>query len=296
MSLPDPNTEREVFLAKAAGASETLPLTDNTREEIYLRAIAEGGSGGGGAGIYDIELTLDGTSPGDYNMTQTESDIVSALENGYSLRLVLDEYIWLPVTCVEVGDNELLSSAYAIMGTDTNVITFLYYIGEGVWTTHSVTIPYLTIVQSTGNSTHAVMSQKAVTDSLASKVTNITNASVLSMMQQALIAFIGFAASNAGSFVQNDIIIDKDIYPTEYNALSGYIRSVKSDFDSYPKASFSVGQTEFPVIAGYVEHGKTIIKTAFVEFAMGTYGVTSIILSDSDVVIRYCGSHAIDQV
>lgn len=296
MSLPDPNTEREVFLAKAAGASETLPLTDNTREEIYLRAIAEGGGGGGGAGVYDIVLTMDGSSPGDYNMTQTESDIVSALTAGYSLRLVLDEYIWLPVTSAEIGDGDLLSSAYAIMGTDTNVITFLYYTGEGVWTTHSVTVPYLTVLQSTGNSTHAVMSQKAVTDSLASKVTNITNASVLLMMQDALIAFIGFAASNAGSFVQKGINIDKTIYPTEYNALSGYIMSLKTDFDSYPKVSFSVGQTEFPVIAGYVEQGKTIIKTAFVEFALGTYGVVSITLSDSNVVIIYCGSHAIDQV
>ena len=60
MSVPDPNTEKEVFLAKAAGASETLPLTNNTREEIYLRAIAQGGGGGGGSDLPEVTSADEG--------------------------------------------------------------------------------------------------------------------------------------------------------------------------------------------------------------------------------------------
>lgn len=48
MSLPEqPLTRRETFLAKAAGQDVTLPEEDLTREELYLRAIANGGGGGG---------------------------------------------------------------------------------------------------------------------------------------------------------------------------------------------------------------------------------------------------------
>lgn len=48
-NLPEPESRKEAYLAKAAGVSvEELP-TPASREELYLNAIANGGGGGGGS-------------------------------------------------------------------------------------------------------------------------------------------------------------------------------------------------------------------------------------------------------
>lgn len=46
-NLPEPESRREQYLAKAAGEDVTVP-TPASREELFLNAIAQGGGGGGG--------------------------------------------------------------------------------------------------------------------------------------------------------------------------------------------------------------------------------------------------------
>lgn len=66
MTLPEPKSRKEQFLAKAAGEDVgTLP-DPASREEEYLSAIAEGGSGGSGVKVtaltqdeYDALATKD---------------------------------------------------------------------------------------------------------------------------------------------------------------------------------------------------------------------------------------------
>lgn len=55
MSLPNPITRKEQYLAKAAGESVSIPEEPHTREEMYLKQIAEGGDPGGG-GKYKRDL------------------------------------------------------------------------------------------------------------------------------------------------------------------------------------------------------------------------------------------------
>lgn len=53
MPIPDnPQTRQEMYLdAMATGDSSGIPDTPQTREEMYLDAIAKNGSGGGGGGV-----------------------------------------------------------------------------------------------------------------------------------------------------------------------------------------------------------------------------------------------------
>lgn len=51
MSLPNPITRKEQYLAKAAGESVSIPEEPLTREEAYLDAIAKQGGGGGGTTV-----------------------------------------------------------------------------------------------------------------------------------------------------------------------------------------------------------------------------------------------------
>ena len=53
-TLPEPESRKESYLAKAAGMTvETLP-TPASREELYLNAIAQGGGGGGTSDFNDL--------------------------------------------------------------------------------------------------------------------------------------------------------------------------------------------------------------------------------------------------
>ena len=53
-NLPEPESRKEAYLAKAAGVSvEELP-TPASREELYLNAIANGGGGGGTSDFEDL--------------------------------------------------------------------------------------------------------------------------------------------------------------------------------------------------------------------------------------------------
>lgn len=45
-NLPEPKSRTESYLAKAAGMETTLPEKPESRLELYLDAIAEGGGGG----------------------------------------------------------------------------------------------------------------------------------------------------------------------------------------------------------------------------------------------------------
>lgn len=55
----NPITRKEMFLAAAGGQDVTTP-TPVTREEVFLDAIAKGGSGGGssGGGVLVVNMTL----------------------------------------------------------------------------------------------------------------------------------------------------------------------------------------------------------------------------------------------
>ena len=82
MTLPEPKSRREQFLAKAAGEDVgTLP-DPASREEEYLSAIAEGGGGGGG---YVLPIAsadeLGGVKVGS-NLSIDESGVLSAEGGG----------------------------------------------------------------------------------------------------------------------------------------------------------------------------------------------------------------------
>ena len=55
MSLPDPKSRKESYLAKAAGMAVTVPEKPESREEEYLAAIAAGGGGGGTSDFDQLE-------------------------------------------------------------------------------------------------------------------------------------------------------------------------------------------------------------------------------------------------
>lgn len=61
-NLPEPESRKETFLAKAAGENVELP-TPASREELFLKAIADNGGGGGGGTTYTagdgIDITDD---------------------------------------------------------------------------------------------------------------------------------------------------------------------------------------------------------------------------------------------
>lgn len=71
MPIPDnPQTRQEMYLnAMATGDSSGIPESPQTREEMYLDAIVKNGSGGGGGGggsssvlvVNDVDGTLDKT-------------------------------------------------------------------------------------------------------------------------------------------------------------------------------------------------------------------------------------------
>lgn len=53
-ALPNPESRKETYLAKAAGMTVSELPTPASREELYLNAIAENGGGGGGGGTSDF--------------------------------------------------------------------------------------------------------------------------------------------------------------------------------------------------------------------------------------------------
>ena len=83
MSLPNkPLARREKYLAKAAGQEVTLPETDLTREEMYLRAIAEGGGGGGVTPEYVAEAIAEAKTDIEEEIPTKTSDLTN--DSGYA--------------------------------------------------------------------------------------------------------------------------------------------------------------------------------------------------------------------
>lgn len=83
MSLPEkPLTRRETYLAKAAGQDVTLPDEDITREELYLRAIAEGGGGGGVTPEYVAEAIAEAKTEIEAEIPTKTSDLTN--DSGYA--------------------------------------------------------------------------------------------------------------------------------------------------------------------------------------------------------------------
>ena len=83
MALPEkPLTRRETYLAKAAGQAVTLPETDLTREELYLRAIAEGGGGGGVTPEYVAEAIAEAKADIEEEIPTKTSDLTN--DSGYA--------------------------------------------------------------------------------------------------------------------------------------------------------------------------------------------------------------------
>ena len=68
--LPNPESRKEAYLAKAAGMDVEIPEQPESRLEQYLEAIAEGGGGGGtsytaGDGIDITDNTISATNTGE---------------------------------------------------------------------------------------------------------------------------------------------------------------------------------------------------------------------------------------
>lgn len=81
MTLPNPESRKEAYLAKASGmAVENLP-EPASREEQYLNAIAEGGGGGGYVLPVASASTLGGVKVGE-NLTINAEGILSAIGGG----------------------------------------------------------------------------------------------------------------------------------------------------------------------------------------------------------------------
>ena len=75
-TLPEPESRKESYLAKAAGMTvEELP-TPASREELYLNAIAQGG--GGGSDITVVQTT--GQSTTDVMSQKAVTDIIGDVE------------------------------------------------------------------------------------------------------------------------------------------------------------------------------------------------------------------------
>lgn len=81
-NLPEPESRKEQYLAKAAGMDTEIPAKPMSREEQYLNAIAEGGGGGGG---YVLPIasasTLGGIKVGE-NLSIDINGVLSALASG----------------------------------------------------------------------------------------------------------------------------------------------------------------------------------------------------------------------
>lgn len=78
MSLPEPVTRKEQYLAKAATGSGSIPSTPVTREEMYLAEIANGG-GGGGRDMMVVHVSdIDGVK----TMDKTYAEIETHMRNG----------------------------------------------------------------------------------------------------------------------------------------------------------------------------------------------------------------------
>ena len=90
MSELTPITRKEHFLAKAGGQSVETP-TPITREETFLQAIIDNGSGGGGGGggaLLKVGVTVeDGTA----TMDKTWTEINTAFNSGLAFALIPNE-------------------------------------------------------------------------------------------------------------------------------------------------------------------------------------------------------------
>ena len=100
MTLPNPKSRKEQYLAKAAGMSTTIPEKPESREEQYLEAIANNGGGGGGTTNFDNltnrpkynGTTMDSTTDipevktytAGANITIDANDEISATDTTYS--------------------------------------------------------------------------------------------------------------------------------------------------------------------------------------------------------------------
>lgn len=83
MTLPEPKSRKEQFLATAAGMTGVTLPEPASREEQYLDAIAQGGGGGGGGYVLPVASanTLGGVKVGE-NLSIDASGILSAIGGG----------------------------------------------------------------------------------------------------------------------------------------------------------------------------------------------------------------------
>lgn len=108
-TLPEPRSRKEQYLAKAAGMDTPIPARPESRLELYLNAIVEGGGGGGGGGTTGEARNL---SDSDFNWNSTSG---SATEPFDSVALWLLE----PGMYYTTNDiNVYLDSGYTDDGTD----------------------------------------------------------------------------------------------------------------------------------------------------------------------------------
>lgn len=135
-NLPEPKSRKESYLAKAAGMSVTIPEVPESRTEQYLAAIAEGGGGGGGT-----------TYTAGANIQISADNVISATDTTYS---------------AFTGATSSVAGSAGLVPAPTTADTAKFLKGDGTWDTAGGGGP--TVVQTTGQSTTDVMSQKATTD------------------------------------------------------------------------------------------------------------------------------------
>ena len=80
-TLPNPESRKEAYLAKAAGVEVSELPTPASREEQYLNAIAEGGGGGGGITV--VQTT--GQSTTDVMSQKAVTDIIGDIESALNV-------------------------------------------------------------------------------------------------------------------------------------------------------------------------------------------------------------------
>lgn len=169
--LPNcPRGRTEQLLAKAAGLENDAPITAWSREEAYLQEIIKAIEEGGGGGIlYHWDAALEGTTTfcfydRDLREPVPAAEVYEAFSKG---RVILREENSGGV------EYSLLTAA----STDHDHSTYDFK-AQDPWGTPAWAIHYnptndeytysplgdINVVQTTGNSTTAVMSQKAATD------------------------------------------------------------------------------------------------------------------------------------
>lgn len=165
-NLPEPESRKETFLAKAAGENVELP-TPASREELFLKAIADNGGGGGGGS----ESAIHPLTSADFNWDSTGQggtpNAIAAwlLEDG--IYLVKVESVYYENTATYSAFNCIL-----IKGTRANGAGFLFGCDrQSSWSvrlsadgTSCNIVTNLTpnnITQYAGTSTTDVMSQNA---------------------------------------------------------------------------------------------------------------------------------------